>query len=405
MPAPIAPIACAAAMSNIVILFFAQVLTGSGLTAVVLFGGIVSAELAPSVAWATAPVSIAVVGMAFSTVPASLLMRMTGRRVGLVVGASIGILASICCAYAITQRSFLLFCFGSLLFGTATAFSVQYRFVAAESVEPAAAGRAVSYVLLGGLGSALIGPQAAMFARAWVAEHEYAGSFLIVGVLYLLGALILSNLRSTESANKASAGSGPSTGELIRQPMLRRAVLAGAVAFGAMSFIMTAAPVSMHAIHQHGVESITWTIQSHILAMYLPSLFSGSLITRLGERAMMMAGCVLLSASVIVSLFGHEVVHYWIGLVLLGAGWNFLYTAGTVLLTTHYAGVERHRAQAINDFVVFTSQAAVSLLAGVAVVYLGWQWTNMSVLPLLLLMAWVAALKTTPTVRAIASTE
>jgi MFS family permease len=392
-------------MSNIVLLFFAQALTGSGLTAVVLFGGIVSAELAPSVSWATAPVSIAVVGMAFSTVPASFLMRMTGRRVGLVIGACVGIVASVCCAYAITQRSFLLFCFGSLLFGTATAFSVQYRFVAAESVAPAAASRAISYVLLGGLGSALLGPQAALFARAWVDEHEYAGSFLVVGLLYLLGAITLSRLRSTESTVKARAGDGPSIEELIREPMLRRAVLAGAVAFAVMSFIMTAAPVSMHAIDHHSVEAITWTIQSHILAMYLPSLFSGGLITRFGERAIMMAGCVLLGASVVVSLFGHDVPHYWIGLVLLGAGWNFLYTSGTVLLTTHYAGVERHRAQAINDLVVFTSQAAVSLLAGVAVVYLGWQWTNLSVLPLLLLMGWIATFKTSATVRAVASSK
>ena len=177
----------------------------------------------------------------------------------------------------------------------------------------------------------------------------------------------------------------------MSQPILRTAVLAGAVAFGVMSFIMTAAPVSMHSVHQHSAQAITWTIQSHILAMYLPSLFSGKLVARYGERAMMLYGSSLLAASAVVSLIGHGVPHYWVGLVLLGAGWNLLFTAGTALLATHYTGPERHRAQGINDFVVFTSQACVSFLAGVAVLKLGWEWTNLSVLPILAFMVWIAS--------------
>lgn len=383
-------------MSNIPILFIAQVLTGSGLTAVVLFGGIVGNELAPRPSWVTAPVSIAVVGMALSTVPASLLMRMTGRRVGLMIGASIGVVAALSCAYAIVRSNFVLFCCGSLLFGTATAFTVQYRFVAAESVTKENASRAISYVLLGSLGSALLGPQAAMAARAWLARHEYAGSFLVVALLYVLGAIVLSQLRRTEASVASTAGRVPASRELLREPMLLRAVLASAVAFAVMSFIMTAAPVSMHALHHHSVESITWTIQSHLLAMYLPSLFSGKLIARFGERAVMIAGSLLLAASTLASLLGHEVPHYWIGLVLLGIGWNFLFTAGTTLLATHYAGPERHRAQAINDFIVFTSQACVSLLAGVAVATVGWQWTNLSVVPLLALTIWIVRRRVAP---------
>jgi MFS family permease len=389
-------------MSNIPVLVLAQVLTSSGLTAVVLFGGILSADLSPNPSLATLPVSIAVIGMALSTVPASLLMRVTGRKLGLIFGTGIGIVASLLCAYGIVQSSFLLFCFGSMLFGTATAFTVQYRFVAAESVTPERASQAISYVLLGSLGSALLGPQAAMAARAWLSEHEYAGSFLLVGVMYALGAIVLLKLRPTHSTTGAKASAGPSVNELIREPMLRRAILAGAVAFSVMSFIMTAAPVSMHSIDHHNVESITWTIQSHILAMYLPSLFSGKLIARFGERALMLAGSLLLAASSAMSLMGHDVPHYWLGLVLLGCGWNFLFTAGTALLATHYTGVERHRAQAINDFVVFTSQACVSLLAGFVVMRLGWQWTNLSVIPLLALMAWNIRRDATRPMRAVA---
>jgi MFS family permease len=390
-------------MSNVRILFLAQVLTGSGLTAVVLFGGILSAELAPDPSWATMPVSLAVVGMALSTIPASFLMRAIGRRSGLIAGAGIGMAASLLCAYAITQSSFMLFCCGAMLIGTATAFTMQYRFAAAESVARERASQAISYVLLGGLGSALLGPQAAMVARAWAAEHEYAGSFLVIGLLYALAAIVLSRLRPTESPIGATASGGPTIRELLREPMLRRAIFTATVAYAVMSFIMTAAPVSMHSIHHHSVNAITWTIQSHILAMFLPSLFSGKLIARFGERAMTVVGSVLLAASAVMSLAGHDVPHYWIGLVLLGAGWNFLFTAGTALLATHYTGVERHRAQAINDFVVFASQACVSFLAGLAVIKLGWQWTNLSVVPLLAVMIWIASREAAPPVRALAS--
>lgn len=388
-------------MFNVRILFAAQVLTGSGLTAVVLFGGILSAKLAPDPSWATLPVSLAVVGMALSTIPASLLMRSVGRRLGLITGAGAGVLASLLCAYAISQANFALFCIGSMLYGTSTAFSMQYRFVAAESVPPERAGQAISYVLLGGVGSALIGPQAAMAARSWWSQHEYAGSFALVGVMYAIGALVLANLRAPQRISTTVADDGPSIRELISQPILRTAVLAGAVAFGVMSFIMTAAPVSMHSVHHHSAQAITWTIQSHILAMYLPSLFSGTLVARYGERVMMLYGSFLLAASAVVSLVGHGVPHYWIGLVLLGAGWNLLFTAGTALLATHYTGPERHRAQGINDFVVFTSQACVSFLAGVAVLELGWEWTNLSVLPLLALMIWIASRNASTRSRAI----
>lgn len=366
-----------------------------------LFGGILGSELAPGPSWVTAPVSFAVIGMALSTIPASFVMRITGRKLGLILGATIGVIASLLCAFAINQSSFVLFCLGSMLYGTATAFAMQYRFVAAESVAPELVSRAISYVLLGSLGAALIGPQAAMAARHWIAGHEYAGSFLLVGVLYTLGAIALSRLRPVNAGTGAVSDHAPTVSELIREPMLQKSVLAGAVAFGVMSFLMTAAPVSMHSVHNHSVDAITWTIQSHILAMYIPSLFSGKLIARFGERTIMIAGTVLLTACVLPSLLGHDVSHYWIGLVLLGVGWNFLFTAGTTLLATHYTGPERHRAQAINDFVVFGSQAFVSLLAGFAVSSIGWSWTNVSVVPLLAMMAWVAMRETNAPVRAI----
>jgi MFS family permease len=127
-------------------------------------------------------------------------------------------------------------------------------------------------------------------------------------------------------------------------------------------------------------------IQSHVLAMFLPSLFSGRLVARFGERAIMICGATLLAGCAVAAILGHQVMHYWWGLVMLGAGWNLLFVAGTTLLAREFGGVDRHRAQAMNEFTVFGVQACVSLLAGVAVHRMGWQVLNLATLPLLALM-------------------
>ncbi|HKR33818.1 MAG TPA: MFS transporter, partial [Steroidobacteraceae bacterium] len=174
-------------------------------------------------------------------------------------------------------------------------------------------------------------------------------------------------------------------------PQFRMAVFAGACAYAVMSFVMTAAPISMHHIDHHDVEATTWVVQSHVLAMYLPSLFTGHVIARFGERNVMMWGGALLATCAGVSLFGHQLMHYWLGLVALGLGWNLLFVAGTTLLSRTVDPASRHRAQALNDFTVFGSQACASLLAGLAVQLIGWKALNMVTLPLLAAMIFTAS--------------
>jgi MFS family permease len=159
-----------------------------------------------------------------------------------------------------------------------------------------------------------------------------------------------------------------------------------------MSFIMTATPISMHVHDHHSDTRTAWVIQSHLLAMYAPSLFSGQLISRFGTRRVMSAGLVLMLGCVAIDSAGKGLMHYWSGLVLLGVGWNLLYVAGTTLLTTTYHPEERFRAQAVNEFAVFGTQAIASLLAGPAIHILGWQRLNLAALPLLLLFAILLAL-------------
>jgi MFS family permease len=368
----------------------AQMLGSSGLTVVVILGGIVAAQIAPRPSLATVPLSLAIVATALTTIPASLLMSRIGRRAGFIVGASVGLVGGLVAAQAVIFADFLMFCAATLLMGSSMAFTQQYRFAAAESAPPERLSQAVSYVLIGSLGAAIVNPQLALVARWLVPGTEYAGSFIAVALLYAATIVVLSRLKvpAPSLPRPTAASEAPRTP--FATPQLRMAVFAGACAYAVMSFVMTAAPISMHNFDHHGVEATTWVVQSHVLAMYLPSLFTGHVIARFGERKVMIWGGVLLSSCAVVSLFGHQLMHYWLGLVALGLGWNLLFVAGTTLLARSVDPASRHRAQALNDFVVFGSQACASLLAGLAVQQIGWQALNLVTLPLLAAMIFTA---------------
>jgi MFS family permease len=368
-------------LRNVVILAVAQTLGSSGLTVVVILGGIIAAAMAPKASWATVPISLAIVATALTTVPAAMLMRRVGRRNGFMIGAGIGALGGLVASAAIVRADFMLFCAATLLLGGSMAFTQQYRFAAAESVVAERVSKAISYVLIGGLGAALLNPQIALAARWWIPDVEYAGSFIAVSVLYVAAILVLSRLQLPKPL--PSPPESEVHGELHSSPQLRMAVFASASAYAVMSFLMTAAPISMHSVDHHNVEATTWVVQSHILAMYLPSLVTGHIVARIGERPVMMAGGVILAVCVVLSAQGRQFMHYWSGMVLLGLGWNLLFVAGTTLLARTVQGVDRHRVQALNDFTVFGSQACASLLAGLSLQYVGWTIMNLATLPLL----------------------
>jgi MFS family permease len=369
----------------------AQMLGSSGLTVVVILGGIVSAAIAPRPSLATVPISLAIVATALTTIPAAMLMRRIGRRAGFIVGASIGVLGGLVAAQGVLRADFVVFCLATLMLGSSMAFTQQYRFAAAESVPPQHLSKAVSYVLIGSLGAAILNPQLALAARWWIPGTEYAGSFIAVSLLYAAAIVVLSRLHVPPPTDTRPVVPSTTARVPLATPQFRMAVLAGVCAYAVMSFIMTAAPISMHNIDHHNVEATTWVVQSHILAMYLPSLFTGHVIARFGERKVMMWGGALLASCAAISLFGHQLLHYWLGLVTLGLGWNLLFVAGTTLLSRTVDPTNRHRAQALNDFTVFGSQACASLLAGLAVQMIGWRALNLVTLPLLAAMIYAAS--------------
>lgn len=374
--------------ANIPILVTAQALAMMIAPTVILFGGIIGSEIAPSPVLATLPVSLMITGTALASIPAALLMQKIGRRAGFLSAVAVAFFAALLAAFAISTSNFWLLTFATFLLGTKIAFMQQYRFAAVESVEPSKAAKAIAWVLSGGIFAAYFGPELAKRTADWLPYGKYTGSFVALAGVICLIAIALFFYRNVTPPETTAKGPSRQLSEIIMQPNFLIAVCSGITAYAVMSFIMTAAPVSMHVHDHHPIPDVTWVIQGHILAMFVPSLFSGYIITWIGLHRVLVLGVLLNFATAIFALSGHDVHTYWWAMVLLGVGWNFLFIGATTLLTQSYRPQERFKAQAVNDFGIFTFQAIASLSSGVVMHKLGWdaiQWISMPLLVLTLI--------------------
>lgn len=380
---------------NLALYFLAQLVFTSGTILIVTLGGIVGNAIAPDPALATLPLSCMVVGTAAATVPTALLMQRIGRRLGFVAGGCLAIAGALLAAWALTIASFALFTGACGLLGATLAFSAQLRFAAAESVASERAGAAVSLILLGSIGGALLGPELATRSPGWTPGTPYLGALLALAACYAAatGLLACSRDLALGGAETAADAARPMA-VVVRQRAFVVAVLAGVVGQGAMVFIMTATPIAMHVQDGYGLAATAGVIQAHVVAMYLPSLASAFLIGRFGPRKLMLAGALAMLATVAVGLSGRGVMHYWWALVILGVGWNFLFVGGTTALVAAYRTAERFRAQAVNDFSVFGASALASLSAGALLHQFGWSTVLLAALPALALMLLAVAYAT-----------
>jgi MFS family permease len=377
---------------NVWLLMAAQALNQCCAPMVVLVGGLIGAQLAPIPELVTLPVALMVVGVALATVPVSLSMQRWGRKRVFIAGNFVAIGGAILAAAALAAKNYWGFCAGTLLLGSSLAFVQQYRFAAMESVAPAQMPRAASRLLLAGLFAAFVGPELGVWGQNFLSV-EYAGSFLALLLLNTAAIGLLLFVRDMGQNAGHAAGGGRSLGQIMGQPVFWAAVGAGAIGYALMSFIMTATPVSMHMMEGHSLADTKWVIQSHIMAMYLPSLLSGWLISRLGMGRIMFAGCCVYLLCITVASLGIALPNYWIGLILLGIGWNFLFVAGTALLPQSYRAEERFRVQGFNEAIVFDTQAVASLSSGWVLSGLGWHTLLLLGLPLVfvqlfLLLIW-----------------
>lgn len=353
---------------------------------VMTVGGLAGRQLAPSPEWATAPIATMFLGTAIATVPASMWMARVGRRVGFVTGALLGALGGIAAAAGIVTSSLLLLCLGTLLVGTFQAFAQFYRFAASEVSNEAFRPRAISLVLAGGVVAAIAGPALGRFGGDLL-QPTFTASFLILAVVSLIAAGVLLGVNVPRAVDTPQEKSAARTlGQIVRQPTYLVALFSAVTGYGVMVLAMTATPLAM-AHHHHGLGETATVIQLHVLGMFLPSFFTGSLIARFGVLRIMLTGIVLLSGHVVLSLSGTGFYSFSSALILLGIGWNFLYIGGTNLLTTTYAAAEKGKAQATNDLTIFLVGLAASLSAGILQNSVGWQMLNLLLLPWLAIAA------------------
>lgn len=385
---------------NAQILTTAQALGGASPAIIVSLGGLVGQQLASNPALATLPVSIFNLGLAIGTLPAAWVMRRHGRRLGYLFGASLGCVAGLVAAFGIYQQLFVIFCLGTMIAGFYASYVQSYRFAVADGAPEDIKPRLISWVMVGGLFAAIIGPQTVIWTRDMVPWAPFAGSFVAQAILAALAIPVIWRLRSTGTpkpgVNRAAgqqAQTGRSLKEIASQPKFILAVTAGVVSYALMSFVMTAAPIAMVGCG-HTVGEAALGIQWHVLAMFAPSFFTGRLIQRFGVNAITAAGLIILAASGVVGLMGLGLEHFWIALVLLGVGWNFGFIGATTMVTACHRPEERNRVQAMNDFLVFGSVAASSFASGKLLSVAGWEIINWMIFPcvavVLLMMLWQA---------------
>ena len=361
-------------------------LNRSAVPLIVLVGGLSGLVLAPDPALATLPVALNVVGLWVCTYPASAIMRRIGRRAGFVLASAVGGVSAIAAALSIMAGSFAGLCIACAVLGTNQAFVHQYRFAAAENVPQSRVSQAISLLLFVSLVSALAGPELGRHGRDWVEGAPFAGAFFALAAVHFLAALTLAGYRDVDAARETTGGPERPLGQILSQPAYVIAAAAAAFAYAVMTMMMTAAPISMHAMHGFGLDVTAWAIEGHVLAMFLPSLITGTLVVRLGVQTVMTFGVVILAGSATVAWTGHGTAHFMVALILLGVGWNFLFTAGSTLITTTYRETERFKAQGLNDLIVFGTMAVMTLAAGVLLEFVGWRGLLLCTLPFLVLM-------------------
>ncbi len=380
---------------NISILFLAQPLITAAAPMMVFIGGIISKQMAPSPSLVTLPLSLMIAGTAVATIPAAFLAKSFGRRKASMIGFSSGIVGGFIGFIAVLNNWFYLFVASAFVMGFSGSFAQQLRFAAIESLDNKKdIPKAISLLMLTGIFAALIGPELAFASNDWlVSEQAYAGTFIGIMVLAFMAILIVSRFKAPPIIEESIETETRPLSQIMRQPVFIVAIVAAALGFGLMSFVMTATPLSMHQLHNHSLEHTKWVIQSHVAAMYLPSLLTIWLGSRIKTKYFLLIGTLMFVGVFIIASQGHELLHYWWALILLGIGWNFLFYSGTTLLPLSYRNHERHKVQAVNDFSIFTFQGLSSLMAGWVLFNYQWQGILYTCIPFLVIMLGITLMR------------
>jgi MFS family permease len=374
------------ARRNAIILAVAQALAGGNNVVLIATGAIVGAMLAPDRSLATVPVSIYVVGMWMGALPRGWIARHYGRQASFFVGTGFGVLAGLFNCAAVVTASFTLLCIGALCTGFYAAVHQSYRFAAADTASDLFRPKAISWVMVGGIFAGLFGSQLVIATKDLWQPYLFAGSFIAQSAVALVSAAVLAMVKIPMLPAHIAANPGRPISEIARQPRFIAAVACGVGSYSMMNMVMTSAPLAMVDCN-HSISEAALGIQWHILGMFVPSLFTGSLILRFGVERIVGAGLVLIMISAVVSISGISLWHFWIGLTVLGVGWNFAFVGATTMVTQCHRPEERNKVQSFNDFLVFGSMAIGSFSSGALLVNFGWAMVNNLVFPVILTAA------------------
>lgn len=389
----------ARAKRNVYVLVAAQAVVGAQLPILFIIGGLAGQMLASNPCWATLPISMIVLGSMAAATPLSAFMQAYGRRAGFWVACGAGAVGAAISAYALMLGSFTLFLLGSFITGTYMSANGFYRFAATDTASPEFRPKAISYVMAGGLLSAVFGPQIVTFTTDAL-PVPFLATYLSIIALNVAGVALLSQLDiPTPPKPESKVDAGRSRRELLSVPVIAVAVICGTVSYALMNLVMTSTPLAVVGCGFATADAAN-IVSAHVLAMYAPSFFTGHLIVRFGARAIVGTGLIILAASGVVAMSGVALEQFYIALILLGIGWNFGFIGATSMLTAAHAPEERGRVQGLNDMIVFGGVFVASLSSGTLMncsggsAETGWQLVNLAMLPFLVLagsaLIWLA---------------
>lgn len=390
----------ARARRNVRVLVAAQAILGAQMPMIFIIAGLAGTTLAPDICWATLPISMTVLGSMLTAAPLAAFMQRHGRRAGFVLTASGGALGAAIGAAGLYHGNFWIFCLGALFTGVYMSGQGFYRFAATDTASDAYKPKAISYVMAGGLASAVLGPQLVkLTAEAMMVP--FLGTYLAVIALNLGGMTLFAALdipRAPAPARDAPQP-GRSRAALLRDPVIVVAIICATVSYALMNLVMTSSPLAVVGCG-FTTGNAADVVGAHVLAMYAPSFVTGHLIARFGVERIIGLGLTILAGAGAVALSGVELGHFFVALVLLGIGWNFGFIGGTTLLARAHAPAERGRIQGLNDAIVFGGVTVASLSSGQLMncsgsdAQTGWQLVNLAMLPFLVLaggaLIWLA---------------
>ncbi|MDK2596466.1 MFS transporter [Pseudoalteromonas obscura] len=372
---------------NVFLLACCQGLMTTGNILLVTICALVGQMLSSSASLTTLPVATQMFGLLLTTVPASLVMAKTGRKLGFSIGNLIGISGAVMGFGALLSSQFYLFCLATFLIGIGIGFATLYRFAAIEASDKPA--RAISMIMASGAIAAVLGPNLAVWVNNYLPEINYANSFLALSGIYVIALVLLQLVSFDEVSTQHTQQKPRAIKSIITQPQFAVAAFIGMVSYSVMNLLMTATPLAMHR-HGFDLAELAMVIEWHVLGMFLPSFFTGKLIERYGSITMIIGGCILMFTCTLINLTGESQWHFLVAMLLLGVGWNFMFISATSLVSQTYFPHERAKSQAANEFFVFSMVALSSLFAGWIESTIGWQALNIGSAPILILALMVS---------------